>query len=93
MLLLAVVHHLRATFGIPVERILATVAGVTRKHVVVEHVPVQDPMFQQLSRGRDPLYEDCAREAFEALLSRHFTVAKVHTLPNGRTLYLAAKRS
>ena len=27
--------------------------GVTRKHVLVEHVPVEDPMFQRLSRGRD----------------------------------------
>jgi SAM-dependent methyltransferase len=93
VLLLAVVHHLRATFGIPVEQILATVARVTRTYVVVEHVPVEDPMFQQLSRGRDPLYEDCAREAFERLLCRYFVVMKAHLLPNGRTLYLAATRS
>jgi SAM-dependent methyltransferase len=91
VLMLAVVHHLRATFGVPIERILATVATVTKSHVVIEHVPVGDPMFQQLSRGRDQLYEDCAREAFEGLLSRYFTVARAHTLPNGRTLYLASR--
>ena len=92
VLLLAVIHHLRATSGIPIERICAIVAGVTRKHVLVEHVPVEDPMFQRLSRGRDHLYGDCSREAFEAILSRQFAITRAHTLPNGRTLYLAAKR-
>jgi hypothetical protein len=47
-------------------------------------------MFQQLSRGRDSLYEDCARATFEALLKRYFALVKSQTLPNGRTLYLAA---
>jgi 2-polyprenyl-3-methyl-5-hydroxy-6-metoxy-1,4-benzoquinol methylase len=93
VLLLAIVHHLRATHGIPIERILATVARVARKHVLIEHVPVEDPMFQQLSRGRDSLYWDCARDVFEALLSDRFTIATSRTLPNGRTLYLCATRS
>jgi len=49
-------------------------------------------MFQQLSRGRDALYEDCERQTFEALLRRRFTIDATRTLPNGRTIYLATKR-
>jgi SAM-dependent methyltransferase len=93
VLLLAIVHHLRATHGVPLERILSTVARVTRRHLLVEQVPVEDPMFQQLSRGRDTLYGDCARDVFEAILTSHFTISASRTLPNGRTLYLAAIRS
>ena len=66
---------------------------MTRQHILIEHVPVEDPMFQQLSRGRDTLYGDCARDVFEALLGSQFTIATSRTLPNGRTLYLAASRS
>jgi SAM-dependent methyltransferase len=93
VLLLAVVHHLRATYGVPIERIFAIIAGVTRKHLLVEHVPVEDPMFQRLSRGRDHLYGDCSRVAFESILNRQFAIESVYTLANGRTLYLATKRA
>lgn len=92
VLLLAIVHHLRATHGVPIERILATVAGVTRRHVLIEHVPVEDPMFQRLSRGRDSLYGDCTRDVFETILASYFAITASRTLPNGRTLYLAANR-
>jgi SAM-dependent methyltransferase len=93
VLLLAIIHHLRVTHGVPIERILSTVAGVTRKHILIEHVPIEDPMFQQLSRGRDALYGDCARHVFEAILGAQFAIATSRTLPNGRTLYLATSRS
>ena len=92
-MLLAIVHHLRVTHGVPIERILAALAHVTKKHILIEHVPVEDPMFQQLSRGRDSLYGDCARPAFESILGRQFALVTSHTLPNGRTLYLGGERS
>jgi 2-polyprenyl-3-methyl-5-hydroxy-6-metoxy-1,4-benzoquinol methylase len=93
VLLLAIIHHLRVTHGVPVERILRTVAGVTKKHVVIEHVPVEDPRFQQLSRGRDSLYGDCSREVFESILASQFAIESSRTLANGRTLYLARCRA
>ncbi len=93
VLLLAIVHHLRVTHGVPMERILGTIAQATKKHILIEHVPVDDPMFQQLSRGRDRLYADCARPAFEAILGNQFRIVTSRTLPNGRTLYLASCRS
>ena len=92
VLLLAVIHHLRATSGIPMERILDLARELTSDHVLIEHVPLSDPMFQRLSRGRDELFADAEKPAFEAELERRFVIEMVRPLANGRTLYLAARR-
>jgi SAM-dependent methyltransferase len=92
VLMLAVIHHLRATAGVPVARILDLARTLTRSHLLIEQVPLADPMFQRLSRGRDSLFGDAERDAFEAELERHFAFEQRRELPNGRTLYLVRKR-
>lgn len=92
VLMLAVVHHLRVTEGVPVAEQLDAVATITRRHLLIEYVPVTDPMFAALARGREPLYGDCQRPAFEATLLDRFQIERKHELPNGRVLYLARKR-
>jgi SAM-dependent methyltransferase len=92
VLMLAVVHHLRVTEGVPVAEQLDAVASLTRRHLLIEYVPVTDPMFAALARGREPLYGDCQRPAFEATLLDRFQIERKHELPNGRVLYLARKR-
>ncbi len=92
VLMLAVVHHLRVTEGVPMAEQFDAVAAITRRHLLVEFVPVGDPMFAALARGREPLYDDCRRPAFEATLQARFQVERQQELPNGRVLYLARKR-
>jgi SAM-dependent methyltransferase len=92
VLMLAVVHHLRVTEGVPVAEQFEAVAVITRRHLLVEYVPVTDPMFAAIARGREPLYADCQRPEFEATLLRRFQIERKHELPNGRVLYLARKR-
>lgn len=92
VLMLAVVHHLRVTEGVPLAEQFEAVAGITRRHLLVEYVPVADPMFAAIARGREPLYSDCQRPEFEATLLQRFQVERKHELPNGRVLYLALKR-
>jgi SAM-dependent methyltransferase len=92
VLMLAVVHHLRVTEGVPVAEQFDAVATITRRHLLVEYVPVGDPMFAALARGREPLYADCVRPEFEATLLQRFQIERRHELPNGRVLYLARKR-
>jgi SAM-dependent methyltransferase len=92
VLMLAVVHHLRVTEGVPLAEQFEAVAGITRRHLLVEYVPVADPMFAAIARGREPLYADCQRPEFEATLLRRFQIERKHELPNGRVLYLALKR-
>jgi SAM-dependent methyltransferase len=92
VLMLAVVHHLRVTEGVPVAEQFDAVAAITRRHLLVEYVPVTDPMFAAIARGREPLCPDCLRPEFEATLLQRFQVERKHELPNGRVLYLARKR-
>jgi hypothetical protein len=92
VLMLAVVHHLRVTEGVPVAEQFDAVAEITRRHLLVEYVPVTDPMFAALARGREALYGDCRRPAFEAALSVRFRIEQTKELSNGRVLYLAARR-
>jgi SAM-dependent methyltransferase len=92
VLMLAVVHHLRVTEGVPVAEQFDAIAEITRRHLLVEFVPVSDPMFAAIARGREPLYADCVRSGFESALTRHFAIERTQDLPNGRILYLAFLR-
>jgi SAM-dependent methyltransferase len=92
VLMLAVVHHLRVTEGVPIAEQFDAVCAITRRHLLVEYVPVTDPMFAAIARGREPLYGDCLRAEFEATLLQRFQIERKHEIPNGRILYLARKR-
>jgi SAM-dependent methyltransferase len=93
VLMLAVVHHLRVTEGVPMEAQFDAVSKITRSHLLVEFVPTTDPMFAIIARGREPLYEDCHRTAFEAALGQRFEIERTRDLANGRALYLARLRT
>lgn len=93
VLMLAVLHHLLVTERIPLFDILNVAAELTTKHLVIEYVAKDDPMFQRIARGRDALHADFTQEAFEAQCQQRFTV--MHRQPikgNLRWLYLLGKR-
>jgi SAM-dependent methyltransferase len=93
VLALAVLHHLMVTDGIPLEEVLALLAGLTRDTAVVEFVAPSDPMFRKLARGRDALYAGLTIETFEACCSRHFDlIARSVPLGETRWLYLLRTR-
>jgi SAM-dependent methyltransferase len=91
VLMLAVVHHLLVTEGIPLDEILEGAADLTRKFAVVEFVPRDDPMFLRLTRGRDDLYTWLDQAAFEAACARHFRIGESLTLPGSRTVYVLVR--
>jgi hypothetical protein len=88
VLMLAVIHHLRTTAGIPLIRILDVAKSITTKHLLVEFVPPQDPMFKQLAKGREDIYTDWMLDQFEYEFTRRFTVLRKVSLPNSRVLFL-----
>jgi ribosomal protein L11 methylase PrmA len=92
VLVLALMHHLRITGGIPFAEIAALLATLTRRHVVFELVPPTDTMFAAMARGREPLYTDCEPGRAEACLAERFTVKQRKALDNGRVLLLLEKR-
>jgi len=92
VLVLALVHHLRITGGIPLAEIVELLATLTRSHVVFEIVPPTDEMFAAMARGREPLYGDCEPAAAEQALLTRFNIVRRQVLSNGRVLTLLEKR-
>jgi SAM-dependent methyltransferase len=91
VLMLAVIHHLLLMEQIPLRAILALCRRLTLRHFVIEWVPVQDPMFQSLMRGRDELYGALREDDLIAACAGLFHVLRRHPLDNGRVLFLLQK--
>ena len=90
--LLAVIHHLLVTDGIPLAEILDLAAELTTGICVAEFVGPGDPMFRRLLRGRDYLYEGLGNATFEAAAVRSFRIARSLRLgQSDRWLYLLEK--
>lgn len=93
VLMLALVHHLLVTEGIPLPRIIDLAADLTRDSLVIEHVGPEDAMFQRLLKGRGHLHENHTSQRFEAVLAERFTIEDRCKLPGlDRRLYRARVR-
>ncbi|MEO5815177.1 MAG: class I SAM-dependent methyltransferase [Gemmatimonadaceae bacterium] len=93
VLALAVIHHLIATNGIPLPRVIDMFADLTRDAVALEFVPPTDPLFRRLARGRDSLYESLTRSSFESACERRFEIVRAEALPSGERMgYVLRKR-
>jgi len=88
VMLLAVIHHLILMEQIPLDKILALCAQLTKKHLIVEWVPVSDPMYQSLMRGRDELYGALTEADLLSAAAVYFHPVRQQALSNGRTLFL-----
>jgi SAM-dependent methyltransferase len=91
VMMLAVIHHLILMEQIPVPAILALSHKLTRRHLIIEWVPVSDPMFQSLMRGRDTLYGALSEADLLAACEGRFRALRRETLGNGRILFLFEK--
>jgi SAM-dependent methyltransferase len=91
VLMLAVIHHLLLMEQIPLTSIVALCHRLTRRHCVIEWVPVEDPMFQSLMRGRDSLYGSLSESDLLAACRGSFQVLDRKQLDNGRTLFFFEK--
>lgn len=92
VLMLAVIHHLLLQAQVPLEPIADLAHQLTRKHLLVEWVPQNDPKFQELLRGRGDIYGHLTEKAFRAAFSRCFTWVEERRLDNGRSLHLMERK-
>jgi SAM-dependent methyltransferase len=91
VLMLAVIHHLLLMEQVPLPEILALCHRLTRRHLVLEWVPVADPMFQSLLRGRDDLYGSLSEADLLDACTGRFRLLDRQPLANGRVLFLFAR--
>lgn len=76
VLMLAVLHHMLVTERIPLVEVLSLAASVTRRFAVIELVCPGDPMFDQITRGRDHLHQNLTPTEFENACRGHFKIMK-----------------
>jgi SAM-dependent methyltransferase len=91
VLMLAVIHHLILMEQIPIDAILDLAYRLTWRYLVLEWVPVTDPMFQSLMRGRDVLYGSLTEDDLLKACENRFHILRRQPLENGRILFLFAK--
>jgi len=91
VLMLAVIHHLLLMEQIPLRAIVELCHRLTFRYLVIEWVPVTDPMFQSLMRGRDELYGALSESDLLGACGGRFHVLRRQPLENGRVLFLFAK--
>ena len=91
VMMLAVIHHLILMEQIPIPAIMDLAYRLTAQHLIVEWVPVADPMFISLMRGRDTLYGALTENHLLTACEGRFTVLQRQPLDNGRILFLFAK--
>jgi ribosomal protein L11 methylase PrmA len=92
-LALALIHHLRITANIPLRQIAEFFAHTT-KQLMIEFIPKDDVMTQQLLINREDLFHDYTASEFERLFSEHFVLEHKETLPHtARVLYQMTRRT
>ena len=92
VLALALLHHLRITGNIPLRRLAAFFARLSR-HLLIEFVPKQDPLVERLLAGRKDSFGDYDCDSFESCFGEHFETAWQTEIPGtARTLYLFRRR-
>ena len=92
VVMLAVIHHFMLMEQIPLRAILSLCHRLTRRYLVVEWVPVTDPMYQSLMRGRDELYGALTDADLLAASEDTFRPIRREVLGNGRLLFLFEKK-
>ena len=91
VMMLAVIHHLILMEQIPLPAIMDLAARLTTRWLVLEWVPVSDPMFQSLMRGRDTLYGALAEADLLHACTGLLKLSRREELGNGRVLLLLEK--
>lgn len=89
---LALVHHLAIGNNVPLPRIAELFAQAGRR-LIVEFVPREDPMVQQLLASRRDVFTDYSLESFRTAFGERFaTLDEVPVADSLRTLLLMERR-
>lgn len=92
-LALALMHHLRITNNVPLEKIARFFANICRS-LLIEYVSKSDPMVQKLLMNREDIFSDYQEEAFEHCFNEYFTlIDRFDIQDTDRKLYLYKAKS
>jgi SAM-dependent methyltransferase len=93
VLALALIHHLLVSANFSLAAIRDLFHAMTQSYLVLEFVPVEDSMFQQLLRYRVNLFQDLTLAKCLEIFQSHFEVVRQETVTGSlRTLLLLRKK-
>jgi hypothetical protein len=91
-LALALVHHLAIGKNIPLDKVAAFFAGVS-KHLLIEFVPKSDEKIRLMLQSKKDIYSNYNQENFESAFGDYFRVEKHQMISSsGRILYLMIRK-
>jgi hypothetical protein len=89
---LALIHHLAVGNNVPLPRVAALLADAGRR-VIIEFVPREDPMVQQLLAGRKDIFGGYTLDGFRAAFGERFTTLEEAPVADSlRTIFLLERR-
>jgi SAM-dependent methyltransferase len=92
VLVLALLHHCLATSGIPLGEMLSMLSQWTRRNIIIEYIPPDDPKFKLLCLQRELDFRWLTKSEFELRIKEFFKIKDIFCLvDSGRTLYLLEK--
>jgi len=81
-------HHLRIAGNVPLERIARFLAKLGDR-LLIEYVPLEDPMAQLLVGNRPDIYGDYTAANFSEVFQRYFDLERSEAIPETlRSLHL-----
>ncbi len=93
VLLLAVLHHLTISEGVPLGTVFQLLHDLGPTHLIIEHVGPADSMVQRLILNKEHLLPRLTLEAFEQAYASRFELVRRQALPGSqRTLYTLRRR-
>lgn len=91
-LALALVHHLAISNNVPLALLAEYFADVC-DNLIIEFVPKTDSQVQRLLLSREDIFDDYARESFEAAFAQRFVIEdSVDIAESQRILYLMKRK-
>ena len=89
---LAVIHHLRITAGIPLQK-QASIFSKLCNFLIIEFVPKQDEKVVTLLQNRQDIFEDYEENSFEEIFQVYFEILdKKIVSPSYRILYFLKRK-
>jgi hypothetical protein len=89
---MALIHHLVFTNCIPLPRIAEWIGSLTN-YLLVEFIPISDPMVQKLLKNRGDEHLPYSLEVFKKSFSKIFDFIDQVSFNNQRTLFLCKRKT
>jgi hypothetical protein len=90
---LALIHHLVLSKNVPLSDVARMLSDLTKKHLVIEFVPINDEKSQQLVMNKTTYHKPYDPPAFENHFNPYFEIEKKEVIPGtDRILYRMKKK-